>query len=91
MISGHSGCRTPWQEERLELLVDALQLEQVLAQMELAENSLFRLLEAEPAMIHQPELQDVLSHLKGAVASLEAAKKRLEGRGSRRPQRPPAR
>jgi hypothetical protein len=54
--------------------MNSAELERLLDQLEGAENSLFGLIEAEPMVIREPEVQQALVHLKGAVESLAAAK-----------------
>jgi hypothetical protein len=64
--------------------MDSAELERLLAQLEGTENGLFRLIEAEPAVIREPKVQEALAHLKGALESLGAAKDRLASSGLRR-------
>jgi hypothetical protein len=61
--------------------MDSAELERLLAQLEGTENGLFRLIEAEPAVIHEPKVQEALAHLKGAMESLGAAKDRQAAGG----------
>ncbi len=56
--------------------MDPDQLEVTLAQLDQAETCVFRLLEAEPDLIRQPEILDVLMHLKSAIAALQGVGQR---------------
>ena len=49
------------------------ELERALTQLDQAETCVFRLVEMEPDLIRQPEILDVMTHLKSAIASLRAA------------------
>ena len=53
--------------------MDSDELERALMQLDQAESCVFRLVELEPDLIRQPEILDVLTHLKGAIESLRAA------------------
>ncbi len=53
--------------------MDRDELERALTQLDQAETCVFRLVELEPDLIRQPEILDVLTHLKSAIDSLRAA------------------
>jgi hypothetical protein len=46
------------------------------AQLDQAETCVFPLVESEPDLIRQPEMLNVLTHLKGAINSLQAVGQR---------------
>lgn len=47
------------------------EFELALAKLDQAESCVFRLVEAEPDLIRQPEILDILMHLKNAISSLQ--------------------
>jgi hypothetical protein len=53
--------------------MDRDELDRALTQLDQAETCVFRLVELEPDLIRQPEILDVLTHLKSAIESLRAA------------------
>jgi hypothetical protein len=58
--------------------MDPDQLEVALAQLDQAETCVFRLVEAEPDLIRQPEILAVLMHLKSAITALQGAGERAK-------------
>ena len=64
--------------------MDPNQLELALAQLDQAETYVFRIVEAEPDLIRQPEILDVLMHLKSAITALQTLSQRSSDQGGRR-------
>jgi len=52
------------------------EIEALLAQLDLIETQVFRMVKAEPQLIRRPEVLDLLSNLESTMASLQAVSER---------------